>query len=273
LQSVVGGLVLAIGEAIWQHIKQGSVDWIAISGLFIISCAVFLVFLTWFRPKILTSEVEHIVEKYLSKKGTVPDAPTQSSVVVSSAPEAVVASPQFDGEIYRIVTAAKHPYAEMTREVIKMMGPEKHFEIDVDVLVEMYVVNISDTTQYVRDIIGSVEIDGTRMPLLRQRDFDAWEFSGGDYEYCLDPTPEESKILISSRVENLDVLAPVLPCRLEPKSPLNGWIHFLLQNIDPEKLKDNQTYQFSIMDSVGQEHPISRPARRRGRGGIEVRKK
>lgn len=47
LQSVGGSLVTTIGSAIWQHVKHGSVDWLAICGLFILTAAVFFL-LFWF---------------------------------------------------------------------------------------------------------------------------------------------------------------------------------------------------------------------------------
>lgn len=49
LQSVGGSIVLGIVGAIWEKLKHGSVDWLAIGGLFIAACVVFFVLFYFFR--------------------------------------------------------------------------------------------------------------------------------------------------------------------------------------------------------------------------------
>jgi hypothetical protein len=109
--------------------------------------------------------------------------------------------------------------------------------------------------------------------MLREKDFDAWELNGTEYEYCLDPRPYENKFDLKSRAESLNMLAPILPVALDPKGPLDGWIHFVLNGIDPEKLNNNQTYNFSIIDSMGEEHKIRRSAGKSRLGEVTVRAK
>lgn len=54
LQNLGAALVIAIGAAIWQKLKQGSVDWWAIIALFVLTCVVFGA-LIYFRRKGLNS--------------------------------------------------------------------------------------------------------------------------------------------------------------------------------------------------------------------------
>jgi hypothetical protein len=152
-----------------------------------------------------------------------------------------------------------------------MMGGE--FAIDVDVMVELYIVNVSDRTHYVRDIEASVEVDGIRMPMHRQTDFDAFGLNGTDYEYCLDPTPTENKLLVSDRAETIKELAPGLPVALESRKPLEGWVHFVLKEVNPKKVEKNQTFQFLIVDSMGRRHPVSRPTGKPRFSEVAVRPK
>lgn len=42
-------MVTAIGSAVWQKLKHGSVDWIAITALFLLTFAVFFVLIKWFK--------------------------------------------------------------------------------------------------------------------------------------------------------------------------------------------------------------------------------
>ena len=58
--------------------------------------------------------------------------------------------------------------------------------IDMDILVKMFVVNISGERQYIRDICASMEIDGKRVELEGQDGFYAHEVNGVEYEYCFD---------------------------------------------------------------------------------------
>lgn len=177
----------------------------------------------------------------------------------------------FDSEIYRVVISSKLAFANETQQVFDMMGRE--FAIDVDVLVELYVVNVSDRTHYVRDIEASIEIDGLRHPMFRQTSFDAFEVNATDYEYCIDPAPTDNKLLASTRAVGMDAIAPSLPVALESRKPLDGWVHFVVKDVNPKKVEKNQTLQFFIVDSMGKKHPVSRPAGKPRANDVVVRPK
>jgi hypothetical protein len=167
---------------------------------------------------------------------------------------------KLDGEIYRIVRSDKLAYSDLTRQLWEGVNPGKEFAIDVDILVEMYVVNTSSETQYIRDFRGSVEIDGVRIPLIRESDFFAYTIGDGhDYEYCLDQ-PNERLAILGGPSETLRPLFATLPISLEERKPTEGWVRFLLKERDPRKLEGNRTYEFVLVDSLGVEYQISRSA-------------
>jgi len=181
-------------------------------------------------------------------------------------------TPTFKAEIYRAVCGSKLPFSEDTHILFKAMGRNEEFEIDVDILAEIYIVNASSQTQYIRELIGFVEIEGKKFPLQTQSRFYAYELNGQHYEWCLDPTPR-SVNSASDRRSNLESLPPIIttfPVTLEPKKPLYGWVKLLASKINPDKLKDPSTYKFVIRDSLGAEYPIT-PTRRENRGEIGIK--
>jgi hypothetical protein len=182
----------------------------------------------------------------------VPPKPKEAPVD-STPPKAA----KFEGEIYRVVSAPKNAFAGMTQQLLKGMGRADDFMLDIDILVEFYIVNVSTETQYIRDLTGSVEIDGHRVALIRQTNFDAWEVNHDEYEYCLDPDPKASKFDMPSRALPLNPLVTSLPTALEPRKPLDGWVRFLLKETNPDKLEGNQTYRFILKDSLGEELNIT----------------
>jgi len=217
-----------------------------------------------------SAEIERAIEGVLSRKGIEPSSSTAESAVHLKPSPLGVTTAKFDGEVYRIVTAPKGAFAGMTGQLMEMWGQK--FAIDIDVLVEMYLVNVSPETQYIKDFRASVEIDGKRTDLDRKNDFYAWEVDGVDYEYCLDPKPKESAFLLESRAETLVAAFPSMPIELAPRQPLRGWVHFLLSETDPKKLENNQTYSFRLTDSFGQEYSITRAARLQTESRVSARK-
>jgi hypothetical protein len=217
-------------------------------------------------------KLEHAIENILQRRGILPGPP--EILAATSEPAAEGSSPKnamLDGELYRIVTAPKGAFAEMTRQIVESMREE--FAIDVDILVELYVVNLSAETQYIRDFCASVEIDGERIEMCRQRDFHAWDVNGTDYEYCLDPDPAGTAFDLEHRAETLIPIFSSLPVELNPRKPLEGWVRFLLKEVDPKKLENNRTYAFRILDSLGEEHPIIRSRKLETTSRISVHKK
>lgn len=178
----------------------------------------------------------------------------------------------FDAEIYRVVISSKGAFATETQQLFEGLS-KREFAIDVDVLVELYVVNVSDRTHYLRDIQASVEIDGMRHPMFRQSNFDAFDVNGTNYEYCIDPAPTDNRLLASGRAVGMDAIAPSLPVALESRKPLDGWVHFVVKDVNPKKMEKNQTLQFFILDSMGKRHPVSRPAGKPRASDVVVRPK
>lgn len=165
----------------------------------------------------------------------------------------------FDAELYRIATSPKNAFAGLTGQIIEGMG--KKFVIDADVLVDMYVVNVSANTQYIKDFTATVEIDGQRVDLIRQKDFYAYDVNETDYEYCLDPKPDEGAFQLEARAEALVPLFSSMPMAIEPRQPLKGWVHFLLPKVELKRLEENRSYIFTLTDSFGRQHPITRSVR------------
>jgi hypothetical protein len=218
--------------------------------------------------------IEQTVERVLAAKGIQPDA--FNRVTSSEPPNMDAAQPAqsasaFDGEVYRIVTAPKHAFAEITRQIFESM--HRDFAVEVDVLIELYLVNTSAEKQYIRDFQVTIEIDGSRRALTWEKGFDAWEVNDASYEYCLDPKPDEASMLVDSRAEALEPIFSSLPVELGPRQPLKGWAHFLLKNVDPKKLEQNQTFAFTVFDSLGKEHPITRAAQLKTSSTVSTRRK
>jgi hypothetical protein len=209
------------------------------------------------------------VNALLAAKGIFADTLTHPTAVIAPLAENTANLSKrtgIEGELYRIVITGKGASAEIARDLFKTMGRE--FAIDVDILVEMYMVNTTNEKQFVRDIVATVEVDGKILPLTRQNDFYAWEFNGTRFEYCL--KPKEGITFDQSEYESLSPLYKALPVDLEARKPLEGWIHFVAKEIDPEKLDNNHTFKFTIIDSLGNKHPITKgnPKEHPGRIGV-----
>jgi hypothetical protein len=209
-----------------------------------------------------TEALEAAIEKVLVRKGIQPNTQSVTTAIeLVEKPQEQTPTPLvIDGEIFRIVSAPKGPFASETKQVMELMKTE--FIVDVDILVEMYVVNVSAEAQYIRDFQASIEIDGRRIELIRQADFDAWDLQDDMYEYCLDPEPEENKLLRPARLQALTPLFPSIPVELGPRKPFEGWVHFLLRDISPEKIEENRSYIFTLVDSLGTEYLITRSRHR-----------
>src|SRR5438552_18968037 len=107
----------------------------------------------------------------------------------------------------------------------------------------MYIVNTSSETRYIRDFSGTVEIEGKVHQLLRQTNFYAFDFSDRKYDYALNP--EGDGQFNRDNLELLSPLFPTLPLQLEARKPIEGWVHFIVKDIDPQKLDGNRTYKFT----------------------------
>jgi hypothetical protein len=177
-----------------------------------------------------------------------------------------------DAEVYRIAIGPKAEamVAKLTRDLYVIGEKVENFGLDVDILAEIYIVNQANHKQFVREIEASVEIDGKRLALVRQSNFLAYEFGGQQYEYCLNKSLKDNQF-DRSELETLQPIFTSSLIALEARQPAEGWVHFLIKNVDPEKLNGNRTYKFSITDSVGREHPILKANMAKREGEVSVR--
>lgn len=182
-------------------------------------------------------------------------------------------APAIDGELYRVVSGGKAASAGMVREIYVLQKREEEFKIDADVLLEFYAVNTSGEKRFVKDFIGTVEIEGKKIQFERQADFDAWEFNDVDYEYCLDLKSEEDHPWDDSQKQPLKPAFKSFPFELDPREPIEGWVHFIAKDVDFMKLSKNPTYKFTFVDSLGEEIPITRASATKRPGHISVCRK
>jgi len=210
------------------------------------------------RDEKFESIVAKIAELHPTSSKSAPPEPTTRNVELPQSAETKKVHPVIDGHIYRIVSASKSSVGEITRDLYRAMNRLGNFVVDADVLAEMYIVNASDEKLFLRDVVGTVEIDGKTLPLIRQNDFRAWEFDNRDYEYCLDFS---KKRFDRTKLEPLKALLPSLALELEAHKPLEGWLHFAVKQInDPEKLAGKALYSFAFVDSLGNQYPVTKSA-------------
>jgi hypothetical protein len=167
------------------------------------------------------------------------------------------------------VTAGKSVAAGLTREIFAMTNRADQFAIDADVLLEMYAVNTSNEKRFIRDFVGTVEVDGKAVQLQRESDFFAWEFADHKYYYCLSMGTKDGQ-WDRSDLRPLKEAFDSFPKELDPRQPLEGWVHFVAKNVDPEKLSNNNTYRFSFIDSLGSEIPIVKASAEKRDGEVTV---
>jgi hypothetical protein len=184
------------------------------------------------------------------------------------------ARPVFDAEVYRIVRAPKGAFVDQTHDFYKGAGKGDDFKVDIDILVELYVVNMSSETQYIRDVSGFLEVEGETWPLVMQKGFEAFELNDRKVEWCLDPTPKDAPISFYDRelkLETLPQLADTFPITLEPRKAVEGWVKLLISKINPDKLEGVTDYNLKIRDSLGVKYPLIKAVQRSHKGEIGTR--
>jgi hypothetical protein len=269
-----GAALIAAVVAAWEKAKHVPPDWLFIGTVFTASFLVLtvLIYVATKRSGATRSEIVSIVTELLEQKGISGDSITQLPTSTSGPADskATGVRPVLDAEIYRISTTGKamSDVLSLTRSLYEIKGRLHEFAIDADVLVEMYVVNTSTTKKYIRDFIGTVEIDGKEVPLVRQRDFYAWDFNHRAYEYCLTLGDDKYD---HSNLEALPNLSNHINEELEAGKPIEGWVRFLVKNIDPEKLTNNRSYKLFVVDSLGNEYPILKAVPTKRPGEVTVR--
>jgi hypothetical protein len=203
----------------------------------------------------------------MAARGMLPDTSKPlrefSSQVTDSAIE--TASSVIDGEVYRIVMSPRSISWELVRDLFRMHGRSNEASIDTDILVEMYLVNASTKdSKYIRDLRLSGElINGDIVNFVRQDDLHAEDFNNTKFEYGLGYDEHQDK-------EPIKQLFSSLPFCLSPQQAVEGWVRFMA-NTNPDNLKE-KAFKLRVVDSLGQEHFISRAATREQKGKIGLRR-
>jgi hypothetical protein len=177
--------------------------------------------------------------------------------------------PAIDGEVYRLVMSPRVMEWDLVRQVFQASGRKDDPLIDTDILVEMYLVNKStERVRYIREMRLSAEVDGKRIPFIRQRDLFAEEFNGKKFDYGIRDASETFR----ENPKPLKQLGSELPLALAPEQPAEGWVRFMAKNINPDKIASG-TIMLTVVDSVGKEYSIHKvPVERERRGEISLRR-
>lgn len=179
-------------------------------------------------------------------------------------------APAIDGEIYRVATAPKTPFFSAVESLFEVMGHPEQATIDHDILMELYLVNKSKETRYIREVLASVEIDGKKVSLQRKNDFHAFECNGDDYEYALNMGGSKFDRGEKQALPNLAAALNKTP--MKPGEPLEGWLRFELKGVLREKIEDNRTYEVVIVDSGGKDYTITKASTLKREGEVDVRR-
>jgi hypothetical protein len=187
--------------------------------------------------------------------------PQQEVRSVGELPESIPAksSPVLDGEVYRLVMSPRSIAWPLVRDLYKVQGRPDEAVIDTDILVEMYLVNRDTQTRYLRDIKLTADVNGKRVEFKRQDDLGADDFNGIDYEYGI----KEGQ---GYEVKAINQLSNKFPMSLASGQPVEGWIRFMAKEINADKITEG-TIVITIIDSFGDEYPISRVAQNQQRSG------
>ena len=120
-------------------------------------------------------------------------------------------------------------------------------------------------------IITRAEIGGrSRVALERKNDFHALTLNGTDYEYAL--ARGGSKFDRGEKDALPSLAAALNKAVMKPREPLEGWVRFEIKGILPPKLADNRsTYQVVVVDSQGNDYPITKASTLKREGEIGIR--
>ncbi len=211
-------------------------------------------------------EMRDLLKKILEGKGATAIS-SESTRPSFSTPIVAQRQDDLDGELQRVFVYPRIgiPYKLLQEAWTKVGGHSENPKVDCDIILAMYAVNRSQSvTYFVRDLVASVEVDSTRKELERLDNF-RLDFGHDELEYGLeldenttDPAP-------------LPPLFAQIPCELTPNKPIEGWVRFVLKEVDPEKI-DSNTWMFSLVDSLGNQHPIIKTSDRRKKGEIGFRR-
>jgi len=267
---IVSGITIATITALVPAQCLGLPPWkwiiIGFAGIGVISAIVFAL-----KQSSDERDLGSKVDKLLAEKGISPGQPVTSSLPpAASAPQPITETkaspPDIDGELYRLAVAPRTMSWELVRELYKVSGRPSEAAVDCDVLVEMYLVNLSKQQKFIRDVRLSAEINGVRTNFERMPDFRSKDISNQKYEYAIESdgdfyTPEKQMRALMSQT----------PLALIPEQPIEGWIRFMAKEINPDQI-DPKSWQVIVADSTGTEHPITKVSQKKLAGKIGLRR-
>lgn len=196
--------------------------------------------------------IEEHVKRIAAGTNSLPVSVESESPKLATLPKA---DSVFDGELQRIFVYPRTGIVplQLLQEIRRAAGRVDETKVDSDLLAKFYIVNCTDSVHYIRDITGSVEVTGVRKQFIRQGGFTAPVFNES-VEYGWDENEDNAE-----RPTPLPALLPQVPLKLEAREPIHGWVRFLLADVNPDAI-NAQTWQFTIVDSLGNEYPITKTA-------------
>jgi len=201
-------------------------------------------------------------------EGRVPTAiGSESDQSVSAQQHVAGNKDDLDGELQRVFVYPRIgvPYKLLQEAWTKIGGHSDNPKVDCDIILAMYAVNRSQSvTHFVRDLAASVVVNGVRTDLERLDNF-RLDFGHDKLEYGLEKDEN------ATEADPLPPLFSRLPCELPPNKPIEGWVRFVLKGVDPEKI-DSNTWMFSLVDSLGIQHPLTKTSDRKKKGEIGFRR-
>jgi hypothetical protein len=132
-------------------------------------------------------------------------------------------------------------------------------------LIEGYIVNRSHAKVFLRDFLLYLEIDGERKKFASAKDFVLEDLSVKSTEYGLQQDDDSGM----KEPDSLPSLRKKMLVGFDPGEPLEGWVRFSVESINPRK---QYPVAFSVLDSIGEEHPITRMSKSPRIGSIALRR-
>jgi len=112
-------------------------------------------------------------------------------------------------------------------------------------------VNTSQQEKYIRNVLLSVEIERVRTNFELQPDLRAMDLQNKPYEYAL-----EGHDLYDKETPLPQLLPNRAVRRLGPQEAIEGWLRFMAADVNPDRINSN-TWQVTVIDSLGTEYPIT----------------
>ena len=120
---------------------------------------------------------------------------------------------------------------------------------DCDLLVDIYAVNKSTSSLYIKDFAAWLEIDGEWRKMILDDNFDLDDIWSGSVEYGLE-VPGEPGEFDHEPVE-LPSLLSKRNAEIKSQEPSEGWLKFTAKDINP---RTPYSIRIAIIDSLGEHH-------------------